>query len=93
MNTIQNWLPNIIIENEVFHTKDPLSILNNLSELGYSTYFCKNEGELIHLDYEFNFEKNQLDPSHKDKNYVQNFIMIHKNKLELLSNSIRFKNK
>ena len=93
MNTIQNWLPNIIIENEIFHTKDPLSILNNLSELGYCAYFCKNEGELIQLDEEFNFEKNQLDPSHKDKNYVQNFIMIHKNKLELLSNSIRFKNK
>ena len=93
MNTIQNWLPNIIIENEIFHTKDPLSILNNLTELGYGAYFCKNEGELIQLNEEFNFEKNQLDPSHKDKNYVQNFIMIHKNKLDLLSNSIKFKNK
>ena len=93
MNTIQNWLPNIIIENEIFHTKDPLSILNNLLELGYSAYYCINEGELTQLDEEFNFEKNQLDPSKKDKNYVQNFIMIHKNKLDLLCNSIRFKNK
>tara|TARA_B100001057_G_scaffold285413_1_gene285629 strand:+ start:164 stop:403 length:240 start_codon:yes stop_codon:yes gene_type:complete len=76
-----------------FIQKNPLSILNNLLELDYSAYYCVNEGELIQLDEEFNFEKNQLDPSKKDKNYVQNFIMIHKNKLDLLRNSIRFKNK
>ena len=92
INTIKNWLPNIIIENEIFHTKDPLSVLNNLLELGYSAFYCKNEGELIQLDKKFNFEKNQLDPSKKDKNYIQNFIMIHKNKLDLLSNSITYKN-
>ena len=91
MHTIKKWLPNIIIENEIFHTKDPLSILNNLLELGYSAYYRINEGELIKLDEEFNFKKNQLDSSHKDKNYIQNFIMIHKNKLDLLSNSIKFK--
>ena len=92
INTIKNWLPNIIIENEVLHTKDPLSILNSLLELGYSAYYCKNEGELTQLDKKFNFEKNQQDPSHKDTNYIQNFIMIHKNKLDLLNNSIKFKN-
>ena len=93
MNTIKNWLPNIIIENEIFHTNNPLSILNNLLKLGYNAYYWKNEEELTQLDKKFDFKKNQLDPSKKDKNYVQNFIMIHKNKLDLLSNSIRFKNK
>ena len=92
INTIKRWLPNIIIENEIFHTNEPLSIINNLIELGYNAYYCKNEGELIKLDKQFNFKKNQLDPSKKDKNYVQNFIMLHKNKLDLLRNSIRFKN-
>ena len=92
INTIKNWLPNLIIENEIFHTKNPLSILKNLFELGYNAYYCINELELIQLNEHFDFKKNQLDPSKKDKNYVQNFVMIHKNKLNLLSNSIRFKN-
>jgi len=93
MNTIKDWLPNIIIENEIFHNNNPLSIFNNLLELDYNAYYCKNEGELIQLDKQFDFKKNQLDPSKKDRNYVQNFIMIHKNKLDLLSNSIGFKKK
>ena len=62
-------------------------------ELGYNAYYCKNEGELIRLDEQFDFKKNQLDPSAKDKNYIQNFVMIHKNKLNGLRNSIIFKNK
>jgi len=93
INTIKDWLPNIIIENEIIHTNDPLLILNNLLELGYNAYYCKNEGELIRLDEQFDFKKNQLDPSAKDKNYIQNFILIHKNKLNGLRNSIIFKNK
>ena len=91
INTIKNWLPNIIIENEVLHTNDPVSILNSLLKLGYRAYYCKNEGELNQIDKQFNFKKNQLNPSNKDKNYIQNFIMIHKNNLDLLKNSIKFK--
>ena len=92
INTIKNWLPNIIIENEVLHTNDPVSILNTLFKLGYRAYYCKNEGELNQFDKQFNFKKNQLNPSNKDKNYIQNFIMIHKNNLDLLKNSIKFIN-
>jgi len=92
INTIKNWTPNIIIENEIVHTSNPFSVLNNLLELGYKAYYCKNEGELIELDDQFDFKKNQLNPSAKDKNYIQNFIMIHKNKLDFLRNSINFKN-
>ena len=85
-------MPNIIIENEIVHTSNPFSVLNNLLELGYKAYYCKIEGELIELNDQFDFKKNQLNPSAKDKNYIQNFIMIHKNKLDFLRNSIRFKN-
>ena len=42
INTIKNWTPNIIIENEIVHTSNPFSVLNNLLELGYKAYYCKN---------------------------------------------------
>jgi FkbM family methyltransferase len=77
-NTILRNKPTMIIENESVHTEDTNELFLIMNELGFDKYFCNSKGKLKKIE-EFSVEKNQLDATNKDINYIQNFIFIAKN--------------
>ncbi len=78
-NTIENSLPNLLIEAEERHRKDAVnSVLGFLSKFGYHGLFHVN-GKLHPIE-EFDASTHQ-DASVAGKPYVNNFIFIHKSKM------------
>jgi hypothetical protein len=77
--TIENSLPNLLIEAEERHRKDAvISVLVFLSKYGYTGLFHVN-GKLRPIE-EFDASAHQ-DASTAGKPYVNNFIFIHKSKM------------
>lgn len=85
--TIENSLPNLLIEAEERHRKDAVtSVLGFLSEYGYTGLFHVN-GKLHPIE-EFDASTHQ-DASMDGKPYVNNFIFIHKSKMAQFHGALR----
>jgi len=74
--TLRQQKPKLIIENEIVHNDNPFEVFDFMNQLGYQIFYVDKKINLTKLDKNFNFAKNQIDPSNKNYDYIQNFIFI-----------------
>ena len=81
-NTLLTQKPNLLVENESIHQKDPYEIFKHLANYDYFAFYALKKNKITKVKKNFELEKLQLNPELKRYGYVQNFIFIHKSKLE-----------
>ncbi len=79
--TLIEQRPNLIVENESIHQKDPNKIFKFLSDYDYFAFYTLKKGKIIKIEKNIEIEKLQKNPELKRYGYVQNFIFIHKSKI------------
>ena len=79
--TINDFKPNLIIENEWIHQKNPSELFDNIYDLGYEIFYVNSKLKLEIINKEFNIVEAQKNPNQKKIGYIQNFICIHKESL------------
>ena len=79
--TLLNQKPNLLIENEFVHQKNPFEIFKFLENFNYEAFYSLNKNRIIKVTRNLDLENLQHNPEIKRYGYVQNFIFIHKNNL------------
>lgn len=81
VRTINEQKPNMIIENEIIHQKNPMELLKLIIGFGYQVYFPTVNIKLKKIDNNFDFNIAQKNPELKNTTYLQNFICIHRDNI------------
>ena len=89
LRTINKCKPNMIIENEIIHQKNPKELLNLITNFGYEVFFPTENLKLKKIDDNFDFYSAQEKPELKITSYIQNFICIHGDNLNKYTDLIK----
>jgi len=79
--TINDFKPNLIIENEWIHQKNPGELFDSIYDLDYEIFYVNSKLKLEKINQQFNIIEAQKNPNQKKIGYIQNFICIHKKSL------------
>jgi FkbM family methyltransferase len=79
--TINDFKPNLIIENEWIHQKNPGELFDSIYDLDYEIFYVNSKLKLEKTNQQFNIIEAQKNPNQKKIGYIQNFICIHKESL------------
>ena len=79
--TINDFKPNLIIENEWIHQKNPGELFDSIYDLDYEIFYVNSKLKLEKINQQFNIIEAQKNPNQKKIGYIQNFICIHKESL------------
>jgi FkbM family methyltransferase len=79
--TINDFKPNLIIENEWIHQKNPGELFDSIYDLDYEIFYVNSKLKLEKINQQFNILEAQKNPNQKKIGYIQNFICIHKESL------------